>query len=179
MVTTVTVTIWGPASVCEAQMSVSMTTASMTAFFPILMHLFGLYTKCVHVFSFKCTLFCIPLHHEAINLMSKELFKRIDSVIRSERLYANVNLMREDVIVRFGISRHRLNDLLNQYAGGLSFPQYINNMRVEEAHELIVCHQEMSIAQIAFEVGFTPPNLRDQFKRRYGMTPMKYRTHLE
>ena len=72
--------------------------------------------------------------------MCKELFKKIDSVIRSERLYANVNLMREDVIVRFGISRHRLNDLLNQYAGGLSFPQYINNMRVEEAHELIVCH---------------------------------------
>jgi len=32
MVTTVTVTIWVPASVCEAQMSVSMTTASMTAF---------------------------------------------------------------------------------------------------------------------------------------------------
>ena len=59
------------------------------------MHLFGLCTKCVHVFSFKCTLFCIPLHHEAINLMCKELFKRIDSVIRKERLYANVDLMRD------------------------------------------------------------------------------------
>ena len=47
--------------------------------------------------------------------MSKELFKRIDSVIRSERLYANVDLMREDVMRRFGISRHHLNDLLNQY----------------------------------------------------------------
>ena len=61
-------------------MSVLMTTASMTAFFPILMHAFGIEPKCLHVFSFKCTLFCIPLHHEAINLMSKELFKRIDSV---------------------------------------------------------------------------------------------------
>lgn len=72
--------------------------------------------------------------------MCKELFKRIDSVIRSERLYANVDLMREDVMKRFSISRHRLNALLNQHAGGLSFPQYINKMRVEEAHELIVCH---------------------------------------
>jgi AraC-like DNA-binding protein len=36
----------------------------------------------------------------------------------------------------------------------------------------------MSITEIAFEVGFTPPNLRDQFKRHYGMTPTKYRTHL-
>ena len=55
---------------------------------------------------------------------------------------------------------------------------YINKMRVEEAHELIVCHQEMPIAKIAFEVGFTPPNLRDQFKRHYGMTPTEYRAHL-
>ena len=89
--------------------------------------------------------------------MCKELFKRIDSVIRSERLYANVDLM---------------------HAGGLSFPQYINNIRVKEAYELITHHPEMSITEIAFEVGFTPPNLRDQFKRHYGMTPTKYRTHL-
>ena len=110
--------------------------------------------------------------------MCKELFERIDSVIRSERLYANVDLMREDVMRRFGISRHHLNDLLNQHAGGLSFPQYINDIRVKEAYELISHHPEMSIAEIAFEVGFTAPNLRDQFKRHYGMTPMKYRMHL-
>ncbi len=67
--------------------------------------------------------------------MDKELFKTIDSVVRKERLYANVNLMRGDVMNRFGICRHHLNDLLNQYAGGLSFPQYINNIRFEEAHE--------------------------------------------
>lgn len=66
--------------------------------------------------------------------MSEELFKRIDSVIRNERLYSNVDLMREDVMRRFGISRHRLNDLLNQHAGGLSFPQYINDIRVKEAY---------------------------------------------
>ena len=110
--------------------------------------------------------------------MGKDFFKEIDSVIRNERLYANVDLMREDVMKRFGISRHRLNDLLNEYAGGLSFPQYINNIRVEEAQELIVHHPEMLIAKIAFEVGFTPPNLRHQFKRRYGMTPTEYRTRL-
>jgi AraC-like DNA-binding protein len=110
--------------------------------------------------------------------MGKDFFKEIDSVIRNERLYANVDLMREDVMKRFGISRHRLNDLLNEYAGGLSFPQYINNIRVEEAQELIVHHPEMFIAKIAFEVDFTPPNLRHQFKHRYGMTPTEYRTRL-
>ena len=110
--------------------------------------------------------------------MSKDLFETIDTAIRKERLYADLNLMREDVMRRFGIGRHHLNDLLNQYAGGLSFPQYINNIRVEEARKLIVRHPEKSVAEIALEVGFTPANFRVQFKRRYGVTPTKFRAYL-
>ena len=54
--------------------------------------------------------------------MDKELFKTIDTIIRKERLYAQVNLMREDIMNRFGIGRHRLNDQLNTFADGMSFP---------------------------------------------------------
>lgn len=110
--------------------------------------------------------------------MSKDLFETIDTAIRKERLYADLNLMREDVMARFGISRHRLNDLLRVHADGLSFPQYINAIRIEKASELITHHPEMTIADIAREVGFTAPNLREQFKRKYGMTPKDYREHL-
>ena len=78
------------------------------------------------MFSFVTILFCIPLCYETVNLMNKEEFEKIDKVIRRERLYANVDLMRADVMARFGISRHRLNYLLTRYADGMSFPQYIN-----------------------------------------------------
>ena len=111
--------------------------------------------------------------------MGKEEFEKIDKVIRRERLYANVGLMRENVMARFNISRHRLNYLLTRYADGMSFPQYINAIRLEEAYDLITHHPEMSIAEVAAEVGLTAPNLRGLFKRRYGMTPSEYRTHLE
>ena len=37
--------------------------------------------------------------------MDKDLFKTIDKIIRDERLYAQVNLMREDIMERFGIGR--------------------------------------------------------------------------
>ncbi len=37
--------------------------------------------------------------------MSKDLFETIDTAIRKERLYADLNLMREDVMARFGIGR--------------------------------------------------------------------------
>ena len=110
--------------------------------------------------------------------MDKELFKTIDTIIRQERLYAQVNLLREDIMKRFGIGRHHLNDQLNAFADGMSFPQYINSIRLEVAHDLLTNHPEMPIADVAREVGFTAPNLREQFKRCYGITPTEYRAGL-
>ena len=110
--------------------------------------------------------------------MSQDLFKKISTTIRNERLYADVDLMREDIMERFGIGRHRLNDLLSTYADGMSFPQYINAIRMEEAYVLLTDHPEMTIAEVARQVGFTAPNLREQFKRCYGITPAEYRAGL-
>lgn len=110
--------------------------------------------------------------------MSQDLFKVICATIRKERLYADIDLMREDIMKRFSIGRHRLNDLLTTYADGMSFPQFINAIRMEEAYTLLTDHPEMTIAEIARQVGFTAPNLREQFKRCYGITPAEYRAGL-
>ena len=103
------------------------------------------------------------------------VFNSIDSAIRTERLFANIGLQRQDICDRFGISRHALNDLLTEYADGQSFPQYINTIRLEEVLRLLRNEPGMTISAIADEVGFTPANLREQFKRKYGMTPAEYR----
>ncbi len=105
---------------------------------------------------------------------NSDLFKLIDTAIRSQRLYSNVTLQRQNICDRFGISRHTLNDLLTEYADGLSFPQYINAIRVEEALRLLREEPSKTVAAIAAEVGFTPANLREQFKRQYGMTPAEF-----
>ena len=110
--------------------------------------------------------------------MSQDLFKTINATIHKERLYADIDLMREDIMKRFGIGRHRLNDLLSTYADGMSFPQYINAIRMEEAYDLLTNHPEMTITEVARQVGFTAPNLREQFKRCYGITPAEYRAGL-
>lgn len=110
--------------------------------------------------------------------MEKDLFKTIDTAIRTERLYADVSLMREDIMQRFGIGRHHLNNLLNAHTNGMTFPQYINAIRMEVAYELLTFHPEMNIADVAQQVGFSAPNLREQFKRCYGITPVEYRAGL-
>ena len=106
------------------------------------------------------------------------LFETIDTTIRKEHLYANVSLQRQDVCTRFCITRHTLNNLLAQHVGSSSFPQYINNIRMEEALPLLRDSASMTIAAIATAVGFTPANFREQFKRQYGVTPQEYRQSL-
>ena len=75
-------------------------------------------------------------------MLDSELFEIIDYTIKSERIYSNINLMRSDVMRHFAISRHRLNELFTKYADGKSFPQYINELRINEAHDLIMNHPE-------------------------------------
>ena len=113
-----------------------------------------------------------------VNNADSELFKHIDTAIRSERLYANIGLQRQDICDHFNISRHTLNDLLAEFTDGLSFPQYVNNLRLEEALRLLRDEPDKIISAIASEVGFSSANLREQFKRKYGMTPAEYRQNM-
>lgn len=108
----------------------------------------------------------------------KELFELIDGVIRKEKLYTNVNLQRQDIVDRFDISRHYLNDMLSAYANGQSFPAYINEMRLQDALRMLENEPEVSIGLIADAVGFTPANFREHFKKKFGMTPAEYRQNL-
>lgn len=107
-----------------------------------------------------------------------KLFNLIDGIIRGERLYANENLQRQDILDRFDISRRTLNDLLAAHADGQSFTAYINSIRIEDAVRLLREEPQMSLTDIAESVGFTPSTFRDQFKRQFGMTPSEYRQNL-
>ncbi|MCR5180419.1 MAG: helix-turn-helix domain-containing protein [Bacteroidaceae bacterium] len=108
----------------------------------------------------------------------KERFDIIDATIRGERLYANPQLQRQDICDRFGISRITLNNMLTQFRGNASVPQYINSIRMEEALKLLREKPELSITAIAETVGFSPANFRKQFTSSYGMTPLEYRQNL-
>ncbi len=107
-----------------------------------------------------------------------ELFEEIDNAIRSERLYANSTLQRQDILDRFNMRRQTLNALLTAYAGGDSFPTYINRIRMEEAVKLLREEPDTTIAAVAEEVGLNLANFRIQFKQQYGITPAEYRTNL-
>lgn len=111
-----------------------------------------------------------------VSSQDETLFRDIDRVIREERIYTNPLLQRQDILDRFNLRRQKLNELLSAYAHGDSFPAYINSIRLEEAVRLLREEPYITISAIAEEVGMTSTNFRIQFKQRYGITPMEYRT---
>ncbi|WP_438495251.1 helix-turn-helix domain-containing protein [Paenibacillus sp. IHBB 3054] len=57
-----------------------------------------------------------------------------------------------------------------------SFPDFINQLRLERAQSLLVTDLEMDIRQIAEKVGYNSSTyFTTQFKKRYGVTPSKWR----
>ena len=107
------------------------------------------------------------------------LFSMIDRCIRSERLYANGNIQRQDVCDRFNIRREVLNQLLATHADGQSFPAYINGIRLTEACRLLKDEPTKTVVAIADEVGLSPRYLRRLFVEQYGVRPTEFREQQE
>ena len=112
---------------------------------------------------------------ETKNTTDSSLFERFTALVHEKQLFRDVNIDRDAVCQQLGIERHTLNQLLNNYAGRLSLPAYLNNVRLDAAYDMLHNQTDKSIADIASAVGFTPQNLRLQFKKRYGLTPSEYR----
>lgn len=105
----------------------------------------------------------------------KSLYDKMSSLINEERLYANTFLQRQDILNLMGISRTTLNQMLNMYANGLSFPAYINAIRLKIACEMLRQASDKTVTAIAEEVGLTQHNLHRLFKQHFNQTPMQYR----
>ena len=62
---------------------------------------------------------------------------------------------------------------------GMSFISYLTNVRLEHAVELLNTTADKSY-MIAEKVGYTEPNYFSYvFKKKYGVSPSKYRTNQE
>lgn len=107
----------------------------------------------------------------------RELFQAIDSAIRSEKLYANASLQRQDILDRFNLRRQALNEVIAAFTDEDSFPSYINNIRLDEAVRLLRKERNLTITAIADAVGFSPANFRIAFKQRFAITPAEYRNN--
>lgn len=121
----------------------------------------------------------VTIYYESINLDSLDRTNwKINLIAILGRSYTDANLSLSSVALEVAKNEKSISKFLqNEY--GLSFKQYLNNIRLEEAKRLIAIH-ELSLKEIAYMVGYGSSNhFTRVFKQYLDVTPTEYRSNLE
>ena len=106
-------------------------------------------------------------------------FKEVDKRIMKERLFANPDFGREDLMRLLGVDKNTLPGLINSITG-TNVPGYVNIKRMEYAVSLIKEHPEYTLGAIGEACGIkSSATFIRNFRAAYDMTPSEYRKLLE
>ena len=113
---------------------------------------------------------------ESENMMHLDTFRR-KLLVNAESYMRNhfqEEISIEDVSAFLSVNRRYLYKLFKKYSG-ISPKQYLNNIRISRATELL-SNSDRSITEIAAEVGYKDPlQFSAFFKKQTGFSPKKYR----
>lgn len=95
--------------------------------------------------------------------------------IESQHYYREAGINIEDLAYRLKIGRTTLSNLINREEG-VNFNTWINQLRIEEAKQLLLDNPDYTIATISEMVGYTEQaNFSRQFKQITGESPLLWR----
>ncbi len=98
-------------------------------------------------------------------------------LMESKSLYLESELKLTDLAAMLNLSRHNTSQIINE-CFQMSFYEFINKYRIEEAERLLVDDKEheMNITDIAYQVGFNNRiSFYNAFKKYIGITPTEFR----
>ena len=105
----------------------------------------------------------------------KALFDKLEWEIISRQLFLQPDFSREELIKTVYIPKNKFAGLFRSQVG-LSFPKYINNLRLEYAIKMLKEHPNYTIDSIAKECGMsTAQTFHRLFLDKFGVTPSEYR----
>ncbi len=100
---------------------------------------------------------------------------RLSDIMEVEKEYENEDLSLGMLSKMVDITSHQLSQILNDKLK-CSFPQFVNNFRLDAAKRLLVADKSQSILSIAFQVGFKSKSaFYTSFKKEFNMTPTEFR----
>lgn len=110
-----------------------------------------------------------PAAHEA-------LLRQLRAVMERDALYREPALSLDALAERLGASRHHVSQVINEGLG-ISFFEYINRLRIEEAKNLLAgAEGAVRVIDVAYSVGFNNKvSFHNAFKRATGLTPTEYK----
>lgn len=105
------------------------------------------------------------------------LEQQLDALMASKKLYRQSDLRLGKLAEEMGTGKHYLSQVINERKG-MSFFEYINELRVKEAAELLSkkSKEELQVIEIAYQVGFNNKvSFNSSFKKVIGKTPTNFR----
>lgn len=103
----------------------------------------------------------------------------LDAINYLKEHYRESDICVEKVAERFGISVSYFSRAFNEYVG-TTFPEYIKDMRLAYAYELLRSNTTMKVNKIAEVSGFNSNSyFSSQFKKKYGVSPSVVREQKE
>lgn len=108
---------------------------------------------------------------------SEKIASTLNAAMQKDKLFLDSSLTIDSLAVKLKISRHHLSQVLNERFNQTYF-EFINNHRLEESCTRLSNPKfaHYTIAAVALDSGFSSvSNFNEVFKRRYGVTPSKFR----
>lgn len=101
----------------------------------------------------------------------------LHEAMQKEKLYLDNSLTIDTLASKIGTSRHHLSQVLNERIKK-TYGDFITDLRLEESRRRLSnrANYRFTIAAIALDSGFSSvSSFNDVFKKRYGVTPSKFR----
>lgn len=111
---------------------------------------------------------------ETLTSMEDELLIRFNEIMERERPYLNESLRLDDMARIIGTNRLYMSRLVNTRFG-MSFPDYVNGLRIEYAKKYMLQHPSSPQEEIALKSGFaSAQSFNRRFRQDVGLTPAKW-----
>jgi AraC-like DNA-binding protein len=104
------------------------------------------------------------------------IIERLAQLIETEKIYKDPKISLTDLALKLDVNPRKLSTFLNTQLN-LSFFNYINSLRIEEAKKMLSDNQsDKNVLEILYEVGFNNKSAFNRvFKESTGLTPTEYR----
>jgi AraC-like DNA-binding protein len=100
-------------------------------------------------------------------------------LVQAEKVFLQRDLRLKDVADKLDTSVHHLSQVLNERLG-LSFNDFINQWRVEEAKKMLATGDDSKMESLALDTGFNNKvSFNKAFKKFTGLTPSQYKLQLQ
>lgn len=103
------------------------------------------------------------------------IFKQLEKYMFENEAYKDPNINREELAISLNTNRQYLSSAIKDETG-LTFTNYINKYRLDNARKLLLEDDKAAIDDIIIESGFSSRSTFHRlFKERYGMAPHEFK----